>query len=212
MWPGRITNIVQLEDPVMMFSMPASAKPFLNCSSFGNFKVSFLLELDLAKPTESFSRVCCEMASFKLKNKSEKCFSPESHGHSAPAAAAGCRAPLPLSGCPCLCAVMWAGARSRPHRVTERILCADTQVGRPGVCSQPFSSFLWRKPERHCSQSRTPAPHQAFVSTRLLQCFPLFLGTLSPLLCTVFYTRTQETCYIPYPQNRGGHRMTSEVK
>lgn len=101
-----------------MFSMPALAKPFLNCSSFGNFKVSFLLELDLAKSTEPFSRVWCEMASFKLKNKSEKCFSPESHGRSAPAAAAGCSAPLPLSGCPCLCAVIWAGARPRPHRLT----------------------------------------------------------------------------------------------
>lgn len=95
MWPGRIKKFSK-KTQFMIFSTPDSAEPFLNCSSFGNFKVSFLLELDLAKSTESFSRAWCEMASFKLKNKSEKCFISENHGRSAPAAAAGCRAPLPL--------------------------------------------------------------------------------------------------------------------
>lgn len=165
-----------------MFSMPASAEPFLNCSSFGNFKVSFLLELDLAKSTESFSRVWCEMASFKLKNKSEKCFSPESHGRSAPAAAAGCRAPLPLSGCLCLCADIWAGARPRPHRLTLKGSPVQTHRSTGPGLPPAFLKFPVKEAgaEQHCSQSRAPAPPQAFVSTCLLQCFPLFLGTLSP--------------------------------
>lgn len=89
--------------------MPASAEQFLNCSSFGNFEVSFLLELDLAESTESFSGLCWEMAPFKLKNKSEKCFSCESHGRSAPLQQRGADPPNPRGGCPCVGAVIWAG-------------------------------------------------------------------------------------------------------
>lgn len=67
--------------------MPASAELFLNCSSLGNCRGSFLVELDLAKYVQYFNGVWCEMASFKLKNKSERFSRCERNGSSGQAAA-----------------------------------------------------------------------------------------------------------------------------
>lgn len=72
----------------MVFSMPASAEMVLNCSSFGDFTGSFLVVLNLARSTKTFSVVRCKMASLDLKNKFEKRVRHERNESSSQTAAA----------------------------------------------------------------------------------------------------------------------------
>lgn len=142
------------------------------------------------------------MASFKLENKSEKCFSPESHGHSAPAAAAGCRAPLPLNGCPCLCAVIWAGTRPRLHRLTLKGSPVQTHRSAGPGLPPAFLKF----PVKEMKQSRTvlssvPAPPQAFVSAASFSAFPVHKKSQPCSFVLSFTQEHQKHAINPYPQD-----------
>ena len=173
--------------------MPASAELFLNCSSVGNCRGSFLVELDLAKYVQYFNGVWCEMASFKLKNKSERFSRCERNGSSRqaaatkgtrrrrlhPAAAASWRgrriphlAGLHLAG--------WYPAHRReeaPCRQTGRQSC---------VCSQAFPSA-----ETHSSElpSRPVALPLCLLSRLTSFTSFLLLRASFPFHC-LFYTRT----------------------
>ena len=193
-----------------MFSMPASAELFLNCSSLGNCKGSILVVLDLAKYMQYFSGVWCEMASFKLKNKSESFSRCEGNGSSGQAAATkgARRHRLHPSA-----AASWGGDASRipypagqwyPAHRREEAPCRQT--GRISlqfcVCSQAFPSA-----ETHSSElpSRPVALPLCLLS--LLTSFTSFLLLRAsfPFYC-LFYTRTQKNAVNSHPQNWFGKK------
>lgn len=191
-----------------MFSMPASVELFLNCSSLGNCRGSFLVVLDLAKYVQYFSGVWCEMASFKLKNKSERFSRCERNGSSGQAAATkGTRRRRvhPVA------AASWWGRRI-PHPAGQWYLAHRReeapcrQTGRISlqscVCSQAFPSA-----ETHSSElpSRPVALPLCLLS--LLTSFTSFLLLLTsfPFYC-LFYTRTLKNAVNSHPQNWFGKK------
>lgn len=206
-----------------MFSVRASSELFVDCGSFGNFQVSFVVVLDLAKYIKYCSGAWCEMASFILKNKSEKFLRHESNGCSgwAGAAEGTCRHPPAPAALQALPARLLAPPQKERASGSQCGACAQL-----GGARKPWTGRQvgWTK---RLQWERSPS-HSARASPRAvaLPRSPLFplpsssflcsgssddLSTLSPFYW-VFHTRTQENAVNLPTKLRGRERMTSKVK
>lgn len=192
---------------------------------FGNFKVSFLVVLNLARCTDNFSgrEAWCEMPSFKL-NKFEKILKCESTRSSCQSTAAKCAfrhinvhqkdnsSLLPLRGRTRLC--WWTsslGSRARsesaPRTLWQKTSCR--QVGSTRAASHFHSRTALSLP---LSNSRLFSPCLLFLLPLLSFLSSSYdLSTPSPFYCLLH--KNPEKCYKFAPTKpRVKEKMTSEVK
>ena len=196
----------------MMFSMAVSSELFVDCSSLGNFRVSFVV-VDLAKYEKYFSGVWCAMASSILKNKSEKfsrhksngCWgqavaavSPSGHPSNPGAGVQMLPSAAPLPSHPERRSMPGAGSTNRSPVQTDR--WAGPQDPAPSEGRKPESTLLqplqeqWLFPGALCLH---------FLP--ILSFLRFFWWPFSPLsfFYWVFHTRTWQNA-INYPQNWEG--------